>query len=327
MGIGIPVAAASPATVPAASSPSQAGSRVMVDPGPKDSSTGQTLMPPRRCPLPANKRLWRQRQREAGRKPKFYLAGAAYPAWTNPDGSWEGPYALSSQEEFSDEMPEDWVDKGPGHPSKLFCDPINMYDTTDRERAWRRRQKVLGRTPIKHNPYTVWSASKRRDGTWEGPYYTSSCDEYSDNMPADWTEDGGELAQGMALDTTLATPLTQLDPRDSQPRTVGKRSCPSHQAAPVERLKVGDITFSGSHTPSRPGGKTRLVSSSPASAMAIGGGPTSEERALRHLRLLTVAEDHVVPITSGLGDDTLSAPDIPVEHRDSAQGPPIPPPI
>ena len=239
-GIGIPVAAASPATVPAAPSPSPVGSRVMVDPGPKDSSTGQTLMPPRRCPLPANKRLWRQRQREAGRKPKFYLAGAEYPAWKNPDGSWEGPYALSSQEEFSDEMPDDWVDKGPGHPSKLFCDPINMYDTTDRERAWRRRQMVLGRTPIKHNPYTVWSASKRRDGTWEGPYYTSSCDEYSDNMPADWTEDGGGLAQGMDLDTTLATPLTQLDPRDSQPRTVGKRSCPSHQAAPVEKLKVGE---------------------------------------------------------------------------------------
>ena len=61
--------------------------------------------------------------------------------------------------------------------------------------------------------------------------------------------------------------------------------------------------------------------------MAIGGGPTSEERALRHLRLLTVAEDHEAAIYTGLGDDTQSAPDNPVEHRDSVQGPPIPPPI
>ena len=168
----------------------------MVDVGPKDPTTGQTLIPPRRCPLPANKRLWRLRQREAGRKPKFPLAGEEYPVWKNPDVSWEGPYVLSSQEEFSDEMPEDWVDKGIGHPTKLFCDPINMYDTTDRERAWQRRQKDLGRIPASHNPYTEWSATKKKDGTWEGPYYTSSFDEYSDHMPEDWTEDGGRASSG-----------------------------------------------------------------------------------------------------------------------------------
>ena len=292
-----------------------------------DPTAEQTVMPPKRCPLPANKRLWRYRQREAGRKPKFHLARAEYPAWKNPDGSWEGPYVFSSQEDFSDEMPDDWVDKGIGHPAKLFCAPINMYGTTDLERAWRRRQKAMGRTPVTHNPYTEWSATRKKDGTWEGPYYTSSYDEYSDYMPEDWTEDGVELAQGTDMDGTLATPLTQMDPSDRRPRIMGKRSSPSHQDAPVERLKVGDITFSGSHTPSRPVGKTRLASNSPASATVMGGGLTPEERALRHIQLLKVAAVYEAATNAELGNETQPAPDIPAEHRDSDQGPPIPPPI
>ena len=251
-------------TVISEPSPMPADGRVTGDVSSSNPIAELTGMSPTRCPLPASKRLWRHRQREAGRKPKFHLAGAAHPAWQNPDGSWEGPYVFSSQEDFSDEMPEDWVDKGPGHPDKLFCAPISMYETTDLERAWRRRQKEIGRIPLSHNPYTVWSASRKKDGTWEGPYYTSSCDEYSDYMPADWTEDGVERGQGTDVDVTMATPLTQMSPTDLQPRTVGKRSCPSHHDDPVERVKVGDITFSGANTPSRPVGKTRIVSTSPS---------------------------------------------------------------
>ena len=103
-------------------------------------------------------------------------------------------------------------------------------------------------------------------------------------------EDMEESGHKMMTDLPTDTPLTQLDPEDYQPRTVGKRS--SHaQAAPVDRMKVGDITFSGVHTPSRPVGKTRLASSSPASSVAIAGVTTSVERAVRHLQLLQVAKE------------------------------------
>ena len=209
---------------------------------------------------------------------------------------------------------------------KLFCEPISMHNTTDRERAWLWCQNKLGRTPTGHNPYTVWSATMKLDGTWEGPYYTSSFDEYSDYMPEAWTEDPVVSDQDTAMDAPLNTPLTQLDPGDSQPRTVGKRSCPS-QADPVERLKVGDITFSGSHTPFRPVGKTRLASSSPAAAVVIGGGLTSEERAVRHLQLLKVAAVVEAATNAGPIEATQPAPDTLVKHRDSDQGPSIPSPI
>ena len=132
--------------------------------------------------------------------------------------------------------------------------------------------------------------------------------------------------QDTAMDAPLDTPLTQLEPGDSQPRTVGKRSCPS-QADPVERLKVGDITFSGSHNPSRPIGKTRLASNSPASAVVIGGGLTSEERAGRHLQLLKVAAVVEAATKAGPTEATQPEPDTLVEHRDSDQGPLIPPSI
>ena len=146
-------------------------------------------------------------------------------------------------------------------------------------------------------------------------------------MPEDWTEDGVKLDQGTDVDMTMATPLTQTNPNDLQPRTVGKRSCPSHHDAPTERMKVGDITFSGSRTPSRPIGKTRLASNSPASAAVLGDGLTSVERALRHIQLLKVAAIYEAATNAELGNETEPAPDIPVEHRDSDQGPPIPPPI
>ena len=135
-------------------------------------------------------------------------------------------------------------------------------------------------------------------------------------MPDAWTEDPVVSGQDTAMDAPLDTPLTQLEPGDSQPRTVGKRSCPS-QADPVERLKVGDITFSGSHTPSRPIGKTRLASSSPASATAIGAVTLSEVWAARHLQLLKVAAVVEAATNAGSIEATQHVPDTLVKHRDS----------
>ena len=59
----------------------------------------------------------------------------------------------------------------------------------------------------------------------------------------------------------------------------------------------------------------------------MGGGLTPEERALRHIQLLKVAAVYEAATNAELGSETQPAPDIPVEHRDSDQGPPIPPPI
>ena len=95
----------------------------------------------------------------------------------------------------------------------------------------------------------------------------------------------------------------------------------------MERMKVGDITYSGIRTPSRPVGKIRLASNSPASAVVLGGGLTPVERAPRHIQLLKVAAVYEAAMNAELGNETEPAPDIPVEHRDSDQGPPIPPPI
>ena len=47
-----------------------------------------------------------------------------FQAWQLPDGSWDGPYVFNGQEDFSDSMPEDWVDKGLGPPTKLFRGPL-----------------------------------------------------------------------------------------------------------------------------------------------------------------------------------------------------------
>ena len=85
-------------------------------------------------------------------------------------------------------MPEDWEDERPG-PKVAFCEPIPMYETTQRELAWRRRQQEPGKTPTGHVLYTLYSALERPDGTWEGPYFAISVDEYSDTIPNDWEED------------------------------------------------------------------------------------------------------------------------------------------
>ena len=175
-----------------------------------------------------------------------------YPPRQLPDGSWEGPYECSSQEDFSDSMPKDWEDEGPG-PKVSFCEPIPMFDTTPRGRAWRRRQRELGRIPKRHVPYTLYSALEQKDGTWKGPYYTNSVDEYSDTIPNDWEEDQVVQHLPMATDPPLDTPLTQLEPEDNRTRTVGKRT--RDQATHVDRMLVGDITYRGNNTHSRPAGK------------------------------------------------------------------------
>ena len=109
---------------------------------------------------------------------------------------------LSSQEDSSDSMPEDWVDEGPG-PKVAFCEPIYVYDTTPRERAWRRRQRELGRTPTGDVPYTLYSALELPDGTWEGPYFMSSVDKYSDSITNDWEEDQVKSLPAMVTDPPL----------------------------------------------------------------------------------------------------------------------------
>ena len=122
----------------------------------------------------------------------------------------------------------------------------------------------------------------------------------------------------------MDTPLTQLESEDYQPRTVGKRT--QAQAAPVDRMLVGDITYIGNGTPSRPAGKTRLTSNSPASAVAIAGDVLSVARAIRHFQLLQMAKEvEAARLGDGHPESTQSEPVTPVEHRDSDQGPPVPP--
>ena len=52
-----------------------------------------------------------------------------------------------------------------------------------------------------------------------------------------------ESGPAMERDPTADIPLTQLEPDDYRPRTVGKRE--KDQAAPVGRMLVGDITYRG----------------------------------------------------------------------------------
>ena len=82
----------------------------------------------------------------------------------------------------------------------------------------------------------------------------------------------------------IHTPLMQQEQDDSRPSTVGKRT--QAQAAPVDRMPVGDIIYRGSNTPSCPAGKTRLVSNSSAPAVAISGRSSSVKWAVRHFHLL-----------------------------------------
>ena len=117
-----------------------------------------------RKPRQTDRKLRRRSQQEAGQVPRIFLRRPEHQARQLPDGSWEGPYVFSSQEDFSDSMPENWVNAGPG-PKRVLCKPIPMHDTTERDRAWLRRQKELGRTPTGHKPYTLWSATQKRDGT------------------------------------------------------------------------------------------------------------------------------------------------------------------
>ena len=172
------------------------------------------------------------------------------------------------------------MDEGPGI-KKLFGEPVNMADTT--------RERELGRIPTAHIPYALYSAIQEKDGRWTRPFFTSSADEYSDEISQDWVEDMEESGHAMMTDPTMDTPLTQLEPDDYRPRTVWKRA--KDQAAPVVRMLVGDTIYRGSNTPSRPTGKTRLASSSPASAMTIAGVSSSVERATRHLHLLKMGPE------------------------------------
>ena len=131
----------------------------------------------------------------------------SFPPRQRSDGSWAGAYEFSSQEEFSDSMPEDRVDEGPGI-KKLFGEPVEMPDNT-REQAWRHQQQELGRTPAAHIPYTLYSAIQERDCTWTRPFYTRSEDEYSDKMPRNWVENMEEPGLAMWTDLPTDTPLTK----------------------------------------------------------------------------------------------------------------------
>ena len=113
-------------------------------------------------------------------------------------------------------MPEDWEDEGPG-PKVVFRALIPMFETTPRDRAWRQRRRDFGRILVGHNHYTIYSATQRFDGAWEGPSYTSNVDEYSDTIPVNWEEDQEDnrwVHLAMATDPPPDTPLTQLEPED-----------------------------------------------------------------------------------------------------------------
>ena len=105
--------------------------KVQEAPHPTSEMAGRVM----RNPLPPLNRLWRLRQREAGRLPTRCSHRIQYPSQQLPDESWEGPYVFSSQEDFSDSMPENWEDEGPG-PKTVFCTPIPSTLATPRERAW-----------------------------------------------------------------------------------------------------------------------------------------------------------------------------------------------
>ena len=244
------------------------------------------------------------------------------PAWTGPDGMQESPVYFSSQDEYSDEMPEGWTDGGPG-PFDVPTDYLKVGERSPRSKAWGRRQLELGRKPICHTPRERLSAMVNKYGVLEGPYEFSSLDEFSDECPDDWEED-----KLMDTESPQATLMTQTELNDNQPRLMGKRK-PDDTAVALSRVQLGDFTLSAS-TPSQPRGKTIATSSSPASLAILGLSSLRNDtmaRAARHLRIL----DSALAATS-LHDAQETAQEQSTQHSlhepsTPAQGSASPPPI